>query len=708
MNRRVVRVVLALVTVAIGSLLFAACGSGDGTGIQTGLVPQIELQPGATEHVFDLSQVAVGEVAEYDFLIVNTGGANLSVEALAWTYAPSDAEAEVDAPALSCTYGPDATPCGSSSGLPTLVGPLNAGGDVPESLPVKVSFLRYDDDFYRQATLVIASNDAKSGDVVVTFSSGESAPRIQITPSRAQFEGVQKDTTDTRYVTILNTGAEDLIIDQMRMDADPSFSLVMDEETFVSDEDLLAGITIDPPIVLEALASKQLEVVFAPSSADPVTGSVEFHSNDPTSGWEELILEGNLLGPRLGLRPEEVHFGARIVGDAYQRTLTLVSAGTEDLVITGLRLTPDSSPDFELEDVPPTPEQPIVIEPGDEFVLHLLYTPDVVNEFDLQTGQPNLDVGTLVIDNNGFDPATEVLIDGFGVESDAPIPVITCEEGDEVIPQTMLHLSGESSYAIKPGATIARYQWSVEQPEGSRSILRPTEEFPAPVFEPNVAGTYTFYLDVWDSTDTKSDFTAAYEVVVIPDEAIHIELLWDTPGDFDQTDEGANAGADVDLHFIHPLAPSDPEAAVDDDGDGEPDPYCDKPYDCFWQNRTPDWAVEGPLSGDDPRLDRDDTDGAGPENVNLNDPEEDISYRVAAHYWDAHGYGMSKVTARIYIYEELREEWADVEMWQHDLWLVGFVSWPGGAVDFCTVQGEDGPEPCITTNYFPPMCNILP
>ena len=35
-----------------------------------------------------------------------------------------------------------------------------------------------------------------------------------------------------------------------------------------------------------------------------------------------------------------------------------------------------------------------------------------------------------------------------------------------------------------------------------------------------------------------------------PDEDIHLQLVWDTPGDADQTDLD---GSDVDLHFCTPV-----------------------------------------------------------------------------------------------------------------------------------------------------------
>lgn len=193
--------------------------------------------------------------------------------------------------------------------------------------------------------------------------------------------------------------------------------------------------------------------------------------------------------------------------------------------------------------------------------------------------------------------------------------------------------------------------------------------------------------------------TAEYTVSVIPDEAIHVELLWDTPGDPDQTDTGAYAGADLDLHFLHPDAPSDADAP-DLDDDGAPDPYFDSLLDCYWLNPHPDWGeIEGTDGRDDPGLDRDDTDGAGPENLNLASPEDGARYEVAVSYRNDHGYGSSYATVRVYIRGGLAWESASVRLVSEDLWSVCTIDWPSGTV---TAVLEEGGAQRITPSYHHP------
>ena len=282
----------------------------------------------------------------------------------------------------------------------------------------------------------------------------------------------------------------------------------------------------------------------------------------------------------------------------------------------------------------------------------------------------------------------------------APVPVITVLEGDAVVPQTTLHLHGSSSYGVTncaPDANkpVVKYKWTTSQPAGSAMPFQPSDTFANPIFLPDTAGVYDFCLTVTDATGVSACAPACVHALVVPDNAVHVELLWNTPADPDQNDTGPAAGADMDLHFAHPLA-----IGPDVDCDGVADPWFNNPFDCFWFNNSPAWGSATSYA-DDPTLDLDDTDGAGPENLNLTQPEgaagDPQAYAVGAHYWHDHGFGVSYATVNLYLFGALTLHISGVKMAMWDMWYVGKLNWPnalaGGTAEPFTLCRQTG-NPC--------------
>jgi hypothetical protein len=124
------------------------------------------------------------------------------------------------------------------------------------------------------------------------------------------------------------------------------------------------------------------------------------------------------------------------------------------------------------------------------------------------------------------------------------------------------------------------------------------------------------------------------------------------------------------------------------DKDGVADPWFHSPYDAFWFNKSPDWG-QIKVGEDNASLDLDDTDGFGPENLNMQVPES-TNYWVGAHYWDDYGFGESVVTTRIYILGVLKGTYVQ-EMQPCDFWWVKKIEWPSG--DLVDVPTANLPPP---------------
>ena len=680
-------------------------GSGEGGGGQLKKYPVIELDPGNLcdsdgeklvncEHTFDQGELTAGASAFLDIKIVNTGEFKLSIDAVALDYVVPDGAAE-GVPAFDLML-PDELAAAVAAGDVYEVAPLSDPSDtLPEEVTIRVIFTRYDDGLERDAVLSIKSDASNSPNINVALLLSEGQPAIQVTPEVVDFGQVFAGEEDEKNVNILNLGGAALEITGFQFSGSQYFTLAVAGKEYPVSQETTEGITFDSLIELDPNASFFFKVKFAPVDDQKADGTLVIYSNDPNNPETTVLIKGNQTGPCIAVNPQQVKFGGKKIGDLATLPLVISSCGDAPLELYEIDFADGSSADFDVDTSPldhePAAGDPIIVPIGADVTININFVPDEENPTDIN-GNPIPDEGILLIENNSFYQTKEVEVSGFGAVVLCPTAVIQVAEGNEVIPQTVLHLYGDQSYAAT--GTIAKWDWSVDQPLGSQSVFIPSNTFPNPTFEVNVAGKYTFNLTVYDEQNVPSCAPDTFEVVVIPDEAIHIELLWHTPEDPDETDEGPEAGSDLDLHFTHPWA-----GGPDLDGDGQPDGWFDQPFDCFWFNAHPEWGSFDPSIDDNPGLDRDDTDGAGPENINLNIPE-DVLYKVGVHYWNDHGYGASYATVRVYIYSQLVFEVPDVKLVDSDMWEVCTVEWPSGKVQVVT---DTAGQYKITPNYQNPF-----
>ena len=176
--------------------------------------------------------------------------------------------------------------------------------------------------------------------------------------------------------------------------------------------------------------------------------------------------------------------------------------------------------------------------------------------------------------------------------------------------------------------------------------------------------------------------TATQTVLVLPDEDVYAELVWSTPGDADELDSGPQAGADLDLHFTSPMA----------EGDG----WFAAPYDCYWFESNPDWGSPDPGVDDNPKMLFDDSDGAGPEIVAINQPANG-TYKIGVHYFADHGFGNSLAKLRVYSKQGKAFETDWVELTEGDLWDVARVETKGLGTQISVIKhlGANGANDII-------------
>ncbi|MFT6398097.1 MAG: hypothetical protein ACJAYU_002852 [Bradymonadia bacterium] len=245
------------------------------------------------------------------------------------------------------------------------------------------------------------------------------------------------------------------------------------------------------------------------------------------------------------------------------------------------------------------------------------------------------------------------LVTAFGevVESDIDcIPVTMVCQGEGAA-------GGASSIEVEVGESvecdaasfgdIEEYSWSLTASPTGSEVSLPTTSMRRALFTPDVAGTYEFEVEVTDrfgghACEPTLGDVLAFEPSVGDFPAIHTELTWDND-------------SDLDNHMLRT------------EGGGS---WESTPDDCHYGNIVTTWGA---------RLDVDDTDGFGPENINLEAPDSPMRVRVGVFASGIAGEGTT-ATVRLFVDGDLVATesaalTADSEFWE--VWEVSIVD--GGA-----------------------------
>jgi hypothetical protein len=260
------------------------------------------------------------------------------------------------------------------------------------------------------------------------------------------------------------------------------------------------------------------------------------------------------------------------------------------------------------------------------------------------------------------------------------------EAGDKVELQSTVEL--DSIGCTDPAGGTLECWWSCNGPEGDAGSFTPSAYFEKVAYPVDVVGDYELCLECESSSGGKGK--ECLLLTVEPPNGCHVELTWDTPLDPDETDMCNGCGSDLDLHVRHPYATG----------------WYDVYFDCFWMNANPQdprWCPH--MSPVDPamclpHLDRDDTNGGGPENFTYAEAEADRCYEVGVHYWDDHDFGASYATVKVWIDGALvYESEPPTTLKMFGLWEVGTLCCAAGTF---TPHEAPGGGPVVIPGYMPP------
>ena len=672
----------------LAGIIAAGCCPDDDGGVSLREPGQIELDPDRDTIGVDIGQTGIAGQLTFPVRIINVGQGPLTVEQITLTYtAPETGDQHGEAFTLT-----------ADQEFPLVLTTKGESAEGSETT-VTVTFTRQEQFEFRTATLIIRSDSLVGQVKSVVFAAEQPAAVAQVSPGTVDFGVVAEGDVRERFIQVANTGTKELICDGFILQGNPDFTFHNGTDSYPVSEITASRVELETPIVILPNQTDKLRVTFSPTSAAAAAGEFYLYCNDAKGSTEGHLVDlvANQNVPCILVEPGQLKFGGQPVGKLSDLPITITNCGTNPLNLLSVALDTGGDQDFTLVPLPIdfSPQAPLVVSVNDSIEARIRYTPSEISPLDADN-KAIPDETKLLVVNNSFEGEVEVPITGHGVDDVCPFAIASVVEGEQVIPQTTLHLKGDQSYS-PVGLSIKNYFWGSEQPDGSTSQFIPSATQHNPVFDVNVSGLYTFTLTVTDDNNTESCEPATIEVIVLPDEAIHIELTWTTAGDPDMADTGEGNGTDFDLHFAHKAFTNGPDI----DGDGSPDPWFDETFDVFWFNKTNNWGTFDQSVDDDPSLDRDDIDGWGPENLNLNIPEVAATYSIGVHYWDDHGFGESLATVRVFIFGELDTEVLDVAMQPGDMWNFGAITWIDGPNQTDVFTDDEGKH-LITPNYYNP------
>ena len=559
-------------------------------------------------------------------------------------------------------------------------------------------------------------------DILVDTAFG--APKLSCTPGQVDFGLVPAGTAPAPITVSCNnvgTAAVQLLKVELLTDA-AWYGAV----AFASHKVAVGSPWSDPVgITIEPSASLALDVSIDADKATIKQGAtLLLTSNDPSNGLLKVPVTANSTGPCLTVSPPAVDLGSVGLGQKGSAPVTMTNCGKLDAInITSTVLQPGaslglgvSSPGGACGTVLPTATVPWVLAPGASCAVQVEYAPPGAGVDAAATLEIDGDAGLKTVPVTAKGVAVSCGAACFSMKNKSTSQPI----GNSVVPQTTIALDGGCSTAA-PGQSVASWTWTVvAQPPGSYASFQPSKSGQKVTFQPNIAGNYTIKLDTIDGAGAPGCNPKAIDIVVVPDDKLHVELTWTTAGDKDPTDL---FGTDMDLHLAHPDAYK--AKMPDYDANGDPDPWGNK-CDCFVNNKTPSWGDQAdPL--DDAVLKLDDVDGWGPENININTPQKGFTYTIGALYWfdkptDANTgkistdpttgkpfLSMGPSTPRVRVYLDANAtpalDLTGPSMVKGDMWCVQQVTWHTNA--FVPCKGAD-PKGILLTPKYPVPPATLP
>ena len=589
-----------------GSILLSSCGPT----YEEGSDAKIRVNP-ASQVTF--SRVKAGETRTQPVVVSNVGHDPLKVSRIEW-HGPESVQLSVE-----------------GSAFPRVL-------DTRGQFAMAVQFSPTTDNPSPEGFIRIYSNDIDHPEYDLSVVAQQLAPQIHVVPSAEEkliFGQVDSGQTASKKVTVTNTGDLPLNLSNIVLQAPSSFSY-----------EVVGGASY--PVSLTSGESRlDLQVSFTPENTGRMEGNLVFHSNDPSHPQYTLPIVANSDTPCIKVQPVIVEFSPAVsVQTTASRDVTLTSCSSVPLTISSVM---KASGESVFTHTLTGADNPL--QSGESATLKINYTPD-------REGTHRAEF--IVVNNDPLQPNASISVVGTSSANQCPTAVArarinTASDWSRTIdaaPLDTITFDGSLSHDVE--SNTLKYYWTIKSaPKDSTSKLA-ISGAQASLFA-DLAGTYVVCLNVEDSGELPSCNEDCLTVTATPRETIHLQLVWKTPEDPVSDDDGT----DLDLHFVRLLQGAEAQdpnvrAGKGTWGDTGITSLSDG-TDVYFENREPVWSVEG-FGNELPSLDRDDKDGDGPENINLDNPSPCTWYAIGVHYYQDYGLKESYATLRVFIAGKLLHE----------------------------------------------------
>lgn len=459
-------------------------------------------------------------------------------------------------------------------------------------------------------------------------------------PSALDFGEVTVGQTAARTVLLRNTGT--VTLEVTGIEVAPSFSLRGAKGS-------LEGVRIT------AGSNIELEVLFLAMEEGEKTGTITVYFEKA-----EAVLEVRAVGvadlvPDLKLEPTSLSFGTVEVGTESVLDFVIRNAGTApgSVASAALEVSGALGSPFDLQAGEGGSLPSLTIEPGQSAPFRAVFKPlyeGPVADVMIFTGVGRAQTLRLTLQGNGA-PARGGLVCTPSSLNFGPV-----ERGQVASQEITCRASGGIARFVGASFPTTQNLFQVPTPPATSDLAEgDILSFYAEMHAEGVPAVHNTVLTVqFDGAQGLETVEIPVRGEVIPPPvtatAMSIKLEWNT--NF----------TDVDLHLVRPGAA-----------------MWEQPGDCYFGNRSPDWGVQDDPT-DDPFLDKDDVDGYGPEEINLNVAAPG-NYLVYAHYYSDNSIGPSTASVQIFL-AGTQVGTFNRQLGCDQSWLVGTINWNGSSGTF--------------------------